>query len=233
LIPAFAWAVLSRKELRRSPAILAGLAVLPLILFSARQYTLQDYGRAATGGFFAVAWHCLVSHVTEIGELAVNVPQRHLPIPVQLQILFLFVVGAMVAYTILTGMLQRLRPFGVIDIYFIAYAVIVFLWPYRDPRFWVPLLPFVMAYSRIGAAAWLRRRWSRRSIRLYKAAFAGLGVAALLVSSRLSLSGPDFPNRYASGPFRATYCAALNGCQGSYDANEVDPKVLHLLKTYK
>jgi hypothetical protein len=241
LLPAFVWATLSRKELRRSPRftldgntvgpVLATLVIVPVALFWVQSYTIRDYHAAANGSIRSVVLDDIVNHSTEIGELCVNVPQRL--VPRFLQIWPLFCLGLGLSALILTGLLERLRRFCAMDIYFIAYVGVILVWPYRDPRFWLPALPFLIAYLRAGFLTWFRSRTFRPFVWSFKAAFALTGMVALVYTTKLSYSGPNFPDRYAAGPFRATYCAALNLCPGAYNTKEVDPKAFHILQAYR
>jgi hypothetical protein len=130
-------------------------------------------------------------------------------------------------------LVERRRQFSSPEIYFICYVGIILVWPYGDPRFWLPILPLVMVYARLGLSSWLRtNRWAP-VLGAFKLAFALTGVIALIYTTRLSLSGPAFPLLYATGPLRATYCAAQNGCGEDFDPREVDAKTLHILETYR
>jgi hypothetical protein len=245
LLPAFLWVGLSRKELRRivqlqSPRVkaavaLAGIIVIsPIVIFRVWSYTTEVYGVVARRSSPAeMAFSAVRDHGTELGELAVNLPRRILP--VGLGIIPLFCIGIAVALAILGGLLQRRRQFSSTEVYFIFYVGIICVWPYGDPRFWLPVVPLLMVYARMGLVVWLRSdRW-KPFLQAYKLAFALAGVAALMYSTRLSFSGRDFPQRFTTtnGPLRATYCAAQNGCREPHDVKEVDPKVLHILQTYR
>jgi hypothetical protein len=243
LVPVFLWIGLSRKEFRRllhtqSPraraiALIAVILVVsPIAVFQVWSYTTEVYRVAARGSSpSSMARAAIIDHATEIGELAANVPQRQLP--PSMQIIPFFCLGIAISVVILVGLLHRRDRICSIEVYFIAYVGIILVWPYRDPRFWIPILPLVMAYARVGLSTWPRTKFWTPYLRAFKLAFALTGVVALIYTTRLSLSGSDFPDRYATGPLRTTYCVAINACGGHYDVKEVDPKVLHLLQTYR
>lgn len=245
LLPAFLWVGFSRKELRRilraqSPRAKAAAAVVaivilsPIAVFHVWSYTAEVYRVVARRSSISeMAFAAVMNHGTEIGELAVNVPQRILP--AGLRTIPLFCIGIAVAFVTLGGLLRRRDRFSSTEVFFISYVGIICVWPYSDPRFWLPVLPLVMVYARMGLSVWLRsERWTP-FLRAYKLAFALTGVAALIYSTRLSFSGSDFPLRFTTtnGPLRATYCAAQNGCREPYDVREVDPKILHVLQTFR
>ena len=242
LLPAFLWSAFSQKALRSFlriksfrtllAVVIGGVLIISPIVFRGLSYTTHDFGIATRGkSMFSMASTTLIDHVTELGELAVNLPQRQLP--ASLRIVALFCLGIAISLVILAGLLQRRDRICSIDVYFISYIGIIFVWPYRDPRFWLPILPLVIAYARVGLLGCLRTKLWVAPFQVFKVAFALAGVVALSYTTRLSLSGQDFPARYATGPLRATYCAALNACGGQYDIKEVDPKILHILQTYQ
>ena len=242
LVPAFVWLGLSRRELRQIlprsrkakviGLIAAVLILLPIGLFRVWSYTTEVYRVAAKGTTpSAMARAAMHDHALELGQLVVNVPYRYLP--ERLRITPICVVGLGLIIAVSAGLARRIRRLRCIDVYFIVYACIILVWPYIDPRFWVPVLPLIMTYARIGVTSWLRsERWTPL-LTAFKIAFAFTGMVALVYTVRLSLAGPEFPDRYATGPLRATYCAAMNACNGKYNIKEIDPKIVHLLETYK
>jgi hypothetical protein len=243
LLPAFLWTGLSRKELRRivqtqSPRVKAAAAlaciliISPIAVFRVWSYTTEVYRVVARrSSISAMAFAAVTDHGTEIGELAANVPRRYLP--PGMRIIPLFCIGVAMLFMIITGLVQRRSQFSSTEVYFICYVGIILVWPYGDPRFWLPVIPLVMVYSRMGVSAWLRSRGWTPFLRVFKLAFALTGLVGLVYTTRLSLSGPRFPLLYATGPLQATYCAAQNGCGVPYDVKDVDPKVVHVLQTYR
>ena len=57
------------------------------------------------------------------------------------------------------------------------------------------------------------------------------GLSALLYSSRISLSGKEFPDRYGEGNPRLTYCIFLQACGEQFVHDERD-KTLELLRLF-
>ena len=159
LIPALflgiAWQ--HRAELKRiiqkNKAVLLVLLVLAVVLaFFAKQLKILDYTSLLTnqlhhgvGGFLG---ENLKNHFRELGELLVNMPSSKLlnvlPSPAGLVLFIVLGIGvfAWLLYRLCTKKSEA--PFH-IKMYLLFYALIIFNWPYYDPRFWVPVLPLIVA----------------------------------------------------------------------------------------
>ncbi len=101
------------------------------------------------------------------------------------------------------------------------------MWPYVDPRFWIPVLPLIFGYASVS----IERLLPKELIAAYLMVFAMLGVAVLVVSTRITYSGSNFPNAYGNAQFHSTYCAYYGNC--AFGPQEIDADGLHLLRTYR
>jgi len=199
LVPAFIWAAWPQRWPRWW--LLAGGALIPVIgllaLSSTRYFreALARYEDAGSNGLLLQ----LTGHFTELGELALNLPAERLPGFAQPLVLC---AGVALFGTLGIAMWWRRARFGVIEVYLLCYALLIFVWPYRDQRFWIPALPLLLStaavvISRLKFAPVTATAW-----------FLVTGFFALAFSTRLAFSGERFPELYGGGSLRAVYEAA-------------------------
>jgi hypothetical protein len=229
LIPALFWMLFSQPRVRllyakrKVTSILAvALIVVALVWVVRITSTLRDFTVSVQASLF--------SHFTELGEIALNTSSGILPTSGQNMVP---VIGIAVLLSILGGILWR-RKFGVVEIYFVAYAVIILLWPFYDIRFWLPVIPFLFAYSALALQRLSRSRG--REIVLYLLAiysflFSVVGASTLVLNTKISFAGSRFADSYPESRYHSTYCAVWH-CTDS-DTARVDPDALHLLQHYK
>lgn len=187
--------------------------------------TLQDFHDTVEGhGLIDSALQILGFRAREFGEIAANMPSIALP-PAGQAILPWF--GALVLLLTATGIWMRRRSFGPLEVFFLGYAAILFVWPYYDPRFWLPVLPLLFAYVSIP----VERLVPKPALASYLALWSLLGVAVLAISIRITYAGPQFPDAYGNAQFRPTYCAFYGSCPA--DPKEVSADGLRLLRTYR
>jgi len=120
---------------------------------------------------------------------------------------------------------SRRRSLGPVDGFVAATIAIVFVFPYEHPRFFLPVLPYLIGYCVLAARRLLRPALA------YAAMFAAVGFAGLVFSTALSYTGDRFPERYAGGRLAATYRVAW-GLEREGDAEAVDEQVLWALRRY-
>ncbi len=242
LLPALLWAALGSRRLdvwtfllrtTRGRAIAAvGLVMaglLGVVLLSSRYADEAGAVYAERGGPWALLW-ILRERLGEFGELALNMPRSKVPGPPWLTSTGMIVVGAVLFLALARWLWRRRTRLASHDVYFIAYAAVMWVWPYGDARFWIPVLPLMAgAIVPLLLTPWPSTRL-RASARAYVAVFALVGLAALAYTTRLSWSGDDFPLRYGHGVTRATYQAAY-GLPVDGEARP-DPVAVRLLRRY-
>jgi hypothetical protein len=190
--------------------------------------TLSDFvGVTSKVKVSALALNILSYRLTELGELLGNLPVSKMPTKLH------FVVpgvGLLLFLFILVGLAMKRRKITPTEVFLLCYMGILFAWPYYDARFWLPVIPLLIAYSVLGVK---RLRFPKSVVTIYCIIFASLGLGAIAYSTRISFAGSRFPDRYGDGSLRPTYCAAFQSCQDGGDPNKVDAKVLRLLREYK
>lgn len=166
---------------------------------------------------------------TDIGQVFLNLPDTLIPGWAGQP---LAVIGVLFFLGALAGFGARLRQFTATDLYVAVYVAVILVWPARDARFWLPVLPFLLLYFlQFIGKAWRFRMWRGAAI-LWVAGYLTMGAAAFAYSTRLSLAGPGFADLYGDGTFRATYRAAFSGepLEGRPD---IIPLVYRLLVDYE
>ena len=130
----------------------------------------------------------------------------------------------------LFGLATKRREISPTEVFLVCYMGILFSWPYYDARFWLPVIPLLIAYSVLAVR---HLRFPKGVVTIYCLVFVTLGFGAIAYSTRISFAGPNFPDRYGDGSLRPTYCAAFQSCRDGGDPNKVDAKALRLLQEYK
>lgn len=138
----------------------------------------------------------------EFGEVFLNLPVNKV---LQLAVL-LPVAGVLAWVAVLRGWWVTRNRLFPLNLYFLAYCAILICWPRRSSRFWLPLLPILLTYAFAALAPLCARaRVLRGACAMYLAGFLALGCVAMLFSTRISLAGKDFSERYGTEKPRMTY----------------------------
>ena len=206
-------------------ALIVLVIAMPTAVVIARTSTLSDFARSTSGaGIAAVLERTISYRLIEFGELFINFPITGKTFP-GLHI-FVSLIGSALLLLVLGGLVTRRQKFGPPEVYLISYMAIMFVWPFCDTRFWLPVIPLLIVYS---ALALRKIKMPKAIVVVYCSGFALLGLAAIAYSTRISFAGPKFPDRYASGNLRPTYCVALHACT---DVRKPDPKALLLIQEF-
>jgi hypothetical protein len=243
LIPALIFTVIFHRRIRpwerlkkysfvnSTLLIAACAAALFLVGWTAtRTSTLSDYSIDQTP-FLNRVVQILGFRVTEMGELFLNVPSYRIPaIPGHI---LLPLSGILLIALAAAGIVSRRRVLGPTEVFFVAYAAILFVWPYYDARFWLPVVPLLFAFAAVAVRHLIGIRPIQRLVVAYISVFALLGAGAIVYSSRITFAGAQFPERYGDDTLRATYCTVFQSCPGPVAESKIKPKALELLRTYR
>ncbi len=153
--------------------------------------------------------HTLKFRLIEMGEIFCNVPWTRLP---HLSPVF-YAAGVLTWLLLIRGSFVLLRHpmLRPVSWYMLSYTCMMLCWPYFDARFWIPMLPVIglmmwVALSQIQ----VRLPRLRFAIGAYMLGVVGLGVVALIFSTRISLAGRQFSEVYGNGSAKMTYRYALD-----------------------
>lgn len=240
LIPALAWTMIFHPEakmflkcasnrLKAGAAFSVVAAGIGIAWTVAKTSTLREFSNLIRGyGILGAVLRILAFRLRELGEIAVNVPSGTLPASVRGIVPFL---GMLFLALIFAGLFLKRKNFGPTGAFLCGYIAVLSLWAWRAPRFWLPVIPLLIAYARLAIQRILPQRLSAAVIALHGIIFAVLGVAVLAAAVRVSLTAPKFAEACAGeGDLRPTYCAVFHSCT---DPGPINPRALHLLQTYK
>jgi hypothetical protein len=186
--------------------------------------------------FFSVAKKSKIStlilqilsyRLTELGELLGNLPMTKLPAKLHVIVPWM---GLLLFVLILLGLATKRKKISPTEVFLVCYMGTLFVWPYYDARFWLPVIPLLIAYS---ALAVRNLRLPKAAVAIYCVIFAMIGFAVIAYSTRITFAGSKFPDRYGDGYLRPTYCAAFQTCGDGGDPQKVSAKALRLLREYK
>jgi hypothetical protein len=216
----------SRMKLIISISLLGSLLAIVYVILATS--TLMDFVDVISKtGITEIPLRIVSYRLTELGELAVNVPAAKLPSQVQWVLPWL---GSGLLSVVVFALSIRRRVVGVVDVYFCGYLAVLFVWPYFDARFWLPVIPLLAGYSALAIGRLAERSVVRTFVAAYCCFFVLAGAASLSYSTRISLAGSKFPDVYGDGSLRPSYCAALGTCPPT---GKIDPKVVYLLQAYR
>lgn len=229
----------------RRLAILSGATILSVLAlavirktgwYRSQFVTRESYFHALVtsttgGGILNVLLRNVRGRILEFGEIFANLPLSKVP---RLGPLF-YGIGLLAWLAVARGawLLSRSRDKLPLSLYFLMYSAPMFLWPFYDARFWLPLFP-VLALMLRATLSGLEKRWPvvRYAARTYLATFLFLGLISLAFSTRLSLAGKEFGELYGDGKQTMTYRFAFKNrpCADMSDVSETKVRLLRLFE---
>ena len=239
LLPPFIFMIVSSSQLKSTLKSMSGRAKLVIITICAvmcigmvlvviKTFTLSDLaGEVKNFKISVLVIRTLHYRFKELGMLMVNCPL--LKMPVYFQIITEWI-GSILFILVLYGLITRQKKIDTSAVYLISYMGILFMWPYPDARFWLPVIPLLTAYFVLAVK---RFRLPMFATMTYYVIYAMLGFAAIAYSTRISYAGSAFPDRYADGSLKSTYCAAFKTCLDSGDPTTINSWALRLIRDYQ
>jgi hypothetical protein len=168
------------------------------------------------------------SHLRELGEMFLNLPASRFP-----SLGPLFSIAGAVGFSVFVVGIPRLaRRFPVLAAYAGLYAALILVWPFYDPRFWMPLFPVMLLCGWLALENAISHAAMRGVLMVWVVAFVALGLGAQLLNVQISLAGPQFPLLYGDGTTRDTYRVAFGQIAAS-DASVIDERALRLLLRFE
>lgn len=203
-----------RKELiafvQRNKILVGGLVVVCLlVLIFSRQLGLNHYLGVFTKQFDegVAASDVFRWHMIEISEMTFNLPFTKVAayFPVATRIVF---VGMGVVLAIGMGWIlyrQRHVVPVVVSAYLFFYSVLIFTWPFYDPRFWVPVFPLCAVIIAGLPPSLFQPAWMRLTTMAAASAYCVLGIAAVAYFTYTSYSKPVLASTQAGGSYQKEY----------------------------
>jgi len=155
----------------------------------------------------ALAGHA-AAKATIVFQVLFNVPGRLIDsVPP-----FLAVCGGGLGLVLVAlGFYVSRRRFNAVDAYALASVCLLLVWPYYQPRYWFPVLPFLFLILIRGARVLPWVPLVKGVLLVWVGGFFSLGVTSFVFTTWLTMSGNAFPERYTSGELRTVYRAAFDG----------------------
>jgi hypothetical protein len=172
-------------------------------------------------------------HIQEWGQLLVNIPIQKMNDYTgnTAAALIFLVAGALLIAWLIYALVQNRKDIPpVILIYFIIYSLIIFKWPHTDPRFWVPLLPFIAACI-LNASLPFSNRLSKKILFIYPL-YLLIGLVAFGYSFYTQFNKTIFARTQANGIFRKEYETYFFGRPINDTNTPMNEEVLRILEKY-
>jgi hypothetical protein len=211
-----------------------GVCAAGVLVFS-KQLGLNHYTGVMSNQFkggvrFAevVQWH-----FAEWGEILLNTSRlkviSHLPAGLG-EVLFIMIgVLGICGFVYICFIKKNRIPF-VVRAYLFFYMLLLFSWPFPDPRFWVPIIPLVAAV--ISQTSFSTSGFVKIPALLYFATYCILGLVSLGFISYTSLNKKEFSKTQAKGVYRNEYETHFFGRPLSDTATYTDQNLVDFLNKY-
>jgi hypothetical protein len=180
-------------------AIVTVAAILSRRLFYVPDWRFGDSVTQALG-------RQLPLRLSDFGELLLNFPSEKLG-PLHPAV---YAAGLLLAVLICTGLWRSRRNLRATHVYLMAYMAILIIWPFRDARFWIPVLPLVTLLVFQAVMPLCHFKTIRAVTAVYLAFYALTALAAMAYTTRLTFAAGRFPNVYGDETARAAYHRAAS-----------------------
>ena len=172
-------------------------------------------------------------HLREWGEIALNVSAAKaiVRLPASLVIGLFVVAGVLlVSGFIFICFFKKNRIPFIVKGYLFFYIILMFNWPFSDPRFWVPVLPLIAAV--VAQTSFHKSRWLKVPLILLFVVYTTFGIISVVYMTYTSLNKEVLARTQAAGVYRNEYETHFFGRPLSDTATRVDPFVLSVLERY-
>jgi len=167
--------------------------------------------------------------VNEFGEMFLNAPKAKLPNKLQISVP---IVGLICIGLSALGFLRVANKKWIVEIYILAYLLILCGAPWQDTRYLLPVTPLLLAYVYTFVKKQEQRPLLKLAAVVYAVCFVSLGLIGLIYSTRISLAGNSFPDLYGDGKLRSTYKTAFR-ISSSNETVSLNQDALALLYRYE
>jgi hypothetical protein len=120
-------------------------------------------------------------------------------------------------------------PF-IVKSYLFFYIILMFNWPFQDPRFWVPVIPLIAAV--ISQHSFSKDRISKLFFYLWLSVYSALGLISLFYMTFTSFNKEELSKTQAKGVYRNEYETHFFGKTLSDTVTRVDPYLVNFLNKY-
>lgn len=215
-------------------ATLILFCIIGVLIFS-KQLGLNHYSGVMSKQFSGGLEHAEVIkwHFSEWGEILTNTSKAkmisYLPASVGAWLYICIGILGVCAFVFICFIQKNKIPF-VVKTYLFLYLLLMFNWPFQDPRFWVPVIPLIAAV--ISQTSFVRLAIARIFSSFYFWVYLILGIASLTYMTYTSLDKKVFSRTQAKGVYRNEYEIHFFGKPLSDTAMHIDPYLVEFLKKY-
>ena len=139
-------------------------------------------------------------HLKEIGEIIINLPASKLSSAINVNGLnitdWLLVITGGAGLYLFGYVIYRLKMIGSFWFWaFLSYLLMIFLWPYYDTRFLIPVIPFIIYLVFYYLLSFIQLKYFKLAV---LNVYLVLGIFSLIYSDAISLSHSFFLNHYGA-----------------------------------
>lgn len=172
-------------------------------------------------------------HFSEWAEITINTSgvkiQHYLPGETGKIIFIMAGILVFSAFVYLLYFKRNEVPF-IIKAYLFFYFILMFTWPFYDPRFWVPVLPLMIAILVYFPWPTFSSKIPRLCIRAISTVYIILGIFSLSYLTFMTFNKKAFARKQANGVYRNEYETVFFGKPLSDTAKHIDPFILKTIK---
>jgi hypothetical protein len=229
-----------RKQLldlikRNKVVVVAVLLCIAGILIFSRQLGLNHYSGVMSKQFNAglrfsdvIKWH-----FSEWGEILSNSSKAkamsYLPARAGNWLFVITGILGVGGFVYICFIRRSNIPF-IVRSYLLFYLLLMFNWPFNDPRFWVPVIPLIAAV--ISQTSFPKNRLIKTVGSFYLFIYSALGIASLGYLTYTSFNKKVFSRSQARGTYRNEYETHFFGKTLSDTATHTDPDLVEFLNKY-
>jgi len=215
--------------------VIALICIAIVVLVFSKQLGLNHYTGVMSKQFNdglrfsdVIGWH-----FSEWGEILLNVSRLKiipmLPGQSGTWLFLLLGIVGVIGFIYICFIRKNRIPF-VVKSYLLFYFLLMFNWPFPDPRFWVPIVPLIAAV--IGQTDFSFSRPAKLFSRFYLLLYSALGIFSIGYVTYTSFNKKEFAKTQAKGLYRNEYEIHFFGKTLSDTATQVDANLVEFLRKY-
>lgn len=206
-----------------------------LVIIFSKQLGLNHYFAAIITQFNEGVHfsNMLVWHFSEWGEILLNNPRVKmigiLPFPLGFWLFFISGILGIAGFIYICFIKKSRIPF-ILKAYLFFYILLLFNWPFPDPRFWVPVIPLIAAI--VSQQSFSQNQMVKWGSRLYLLGYLAFGVISISYMTYTSFNKKELSKTQASGIFRNEYEIHFFGKPLSDTVTTVNYNLVDFLNKY-
>lgn len=218
----------TRRTIAAVTAVAVVLGLTVALRFGAYYIDVDLQSHYGGGNALAELSTTVSWHLRELGEVIANIPLSRLSEGFRLPMTFL---GAAVAVGGVVLLWVRRSRWTVFDPYVVVYSAIISIWPFYDPRFWLPVIPIaaLIVVDEIRVRRAFAASRFRIALTAYGVYFLVTGTAAHALNLSRSLNRDWLTQYYSRGPFGESVLVGL----GRSTSTHADSAIVRMLESMK